>query len=402
MPVYSHSRLSTFEQCPLKYKYEYVDRLDSQLGETVEAFMGTRVHETLEKLYKDVKHTKSPTLEELLAFYSEQWEKNWVPSIRIIKEYEDFHYRALGEKCITNYYKRYHPFDQDKTIETEARVEIDLSDGIKLQGFIDRIAEREDGNYEIHDYKTGGWLPEQEKLDKDRQLALYEVGVRRKYADVEKVGLVWHYLAFDKTVRSERTGEQLGELKKKTVILINEIEEAGKKNDFPARPSALCDWCDYRNVCPAKKHEYRVEGLPLNEFLNEPGVSLVNKYAELDEAKKKIEDSMEKLREAILAHAEREGETALIGSDHRLKIWSAEKLKFSGMSDDERARLDALLKASGRFSDYARVDWYALEKALENGELDSVIAGELRRLAKPERVTRLYLSRLAESVGGLK
>jgi len=27
-PTYSYSRLSTFEDCPLKYKYVYIDKLD--------------------------------------------------------------------------------------------------------------------------------------------------------------------------------------------------------------------------------------------------------------------------------------------------------------------------------------------------------------------------------------
>ena len=28
MPVYSHSRLSTFEQCPLKFKFRYIDYVE--------------------------------------------------------------------------------------------------------------------------------------------------------------------------------------------------------------------------------------------------------------------------------------------------------------------------------------------------------------------------------------
>ena len=49
MPTYSHSRLSTFEDCPLKYKYTYIDKLDRDRRDSVEAFMGGLVHETMEK-----------------------------------------------------------------------------------------------------------------------------------------------------------------------------------------------------------------------------------------------------------------------------------------------------------------------------------------------------------------
>jgi putative RecB family exonuclease len=39
--MYSHSRLSAYEACPLKYRYAYVDRVKlERMPESVEAFMG--------------------------------------------------------------------------------------------------------------------------------------------------------------------------------------------------------------------------------------------------------------------------------------------------------------------------------------------------------------------------
>jgi len=46
MPVYSHSRIGTFENCPRQYKLKYIDRIQLPEGKTgVEAFLGSRVHE---------------------------------------------------------------------------------------------------------------------------------------------------------------------------------------------------------------------------------------------------------------------------------------------------------------------------------------------------------------------
>jgi len=50
MTRYSHSKLSTFEQCRYKYKLKYVDRIKLEGASNVEAFLGSRVHEALEKL----------------------------------------------------------------------------------------------------------------------------------------------------------------------------------------------------------------------------------------------------------------------------------------------------------------------------------------------------------------
>ncbi|MCD6591018.1 MAG: PD-(D/E)XK nuclease family protein [Candidatus Aenigmarchaeota archaeon] len=81
MKLYSHSRIKTFETCPLMYKFEYVDKLQIEEFESIEAFLGSRVHEAMRKLYQDVKFAKIPILEEILNYYNIQWEKNWHDNI---------------------------------------------------------------------------------------------------------------------------------------------------------------------------------------------------------------------------------------------------------------------------------------------------------------------------------
>ncbi|RPJ04757.1 MAG: hypothetical protein EHM36_09395, partial [Deltaproteobacteria bacterium] len=77
MPTYSHSQLSTYETCPHQYKLAYIDRIETET-EGIEAFMGSRVHDALEKLYRDLmKVDKLNTLQEILDFYHQSWEKNW-------------------------------------------------------------------------------------------------------------------------------------------------------------------------------------------------------------------------------------------------------------------------------------------------------------------------------------
>jgi putative RecB family exonuclease len=58
MTIYSHSRLSCYEQCPRKYKLQYIDRIKIEVKETIELFLGKRVHETLKKLYHDLRYQK--------------------------------------------------------------------------------------------------------------------------------------------------------------------------------------------------------------------------------------------------------------------------------------------------------------------------------------------------------
>jgi len=66
------------------------------------------------------------------------------------------------------------------------------------------------------------------------------------FEKVNEVHLVWHFLAFNKTLTSSRTLEQLEKLKKEIIELINKIESA---TEFPANPSILCKWCGFRSYC---------------------------------------------------------------------------------------------------------------------------------------------------------
>ena len=82
MPTYSHSQLSTYENCPLKYKLRYRDRIKRDV-EGIEAFLGTMVHDTLKKCYDDARLTKVDTLDELLSHFEKLWQQNWHDSILI-------------------------------------------------------------------------------------------------------------------------------------------------------------------------------------------------------------------------------------------------------------------------------------------------------------------------------
>ena len=227
MPLYSHSRLSTYETCPLKYKLQYIERPEVVKEEGVEAFLGKRVHEALEKLYRNLRYSRLITADELLNYYNDQWDKNWNDSVAIAKkDLTANNYKDTGIKCIRNYYQRHAPFENGVTIGIEEKITFPLSEdgGYAIQGYIDRLDRTKDKIYEIHDYKTSGSLPLQKDRDNDRQLALYEIGIREKYPDVKEVKLIWHYLVFDTEIASQRTPAQLEDLRKGTIALIDRIE----------------------------------------------------------------------------------------------------------------------------------------------------------------------------------
>jgi putative RecB family exonuclease len=247
MVIYSHSKLSTFEQCKLKYKLKYIDKIKPPIKGTIEAHLGNAVHNSLEWLYKQVMKNNLPTLQVLLEKYTEKWQTEFNDELLIVKkELTQEDYFNKGIKFLTNYYTKNKPF-QDGTIETEKRIYLKIKETKHLLvGYIDRLVyNKELDRYEIHDYKTANSLPNQDHFDKDRQLALYSIPIKEKYQ--KEVILTWHYLNHNVQVFSKRTNNQLNKLIEEIKELIEEIEST---KTFPANKSILCNWCEYKSMCP--------------------------------------------------------------------------------------------------------------------------------------------------------
>jgi putative RecB family exonuclease len=250
-PIYSHSRLSSFENCPRKFQYRYLWKVPAE-SESIEGFVGKRVHEVLERLYRAAGRGLVPSLPKVLWRYQETFDEAYDPArVRIVRTDNPLEfYREIGERCLANYYRTHYPFDREETLAVEERVSfaLDPFKNYRMQGFIDRIALTRDGTVEIIDYKTSARVPSQKQIDKDRQLALYQLGLADRYAKERPVRLVWHYLRQGKTLTSTRTPEQLEDLGGETMALIDTIES---ERAFHPKPSPLCGWCEYRAGCPA-------------------------------------------------------------------------------------------------------------------------------------------------------
>ena len=82
---FSYSRINTFNNCPQKYKIQYLDKISNNCN-SIEAYMGQMVHQVLENLYniEDI-NNRFISFDELMRMYNECWEKNWNDNIYISK-----------------------------------------------------------------------------------------------------------------------------------------------------------------------------------------------------------------------------------------------------------------------------------------------------------------------------
>ncbi len=399
MTTYSHSRLETFQNCPAKYKFQYIDHKERG-AKGVEAFVGSCVHDTLEKLYKDLHYCRTYTDEDLLALYDVIWKKNWTHDILVVRrDRTRDDYFNMGRKCVADYYRRYHPFDQGKTLATELKAYFCLDDQerYKVMGYIDRLDQRADGTYEIHDYKTSGSLPDENKLKRDRQLGLYQLGVRGKFSDTENIELVWHYVALDKEYRVSLDEARLSEIAAETMGLIDAVEA---ETQFAPNESNLCDWCDFPAHCPARKHLFAVEQLPPNEFLNEDGVVLVNKMDELKDKKKAAMDTLDAeialVEEALVAYAEKQGVDVVRGSAKKAKIKICDTVCYPRAKTPERVELERLVEKAGRAHEICSFDSRKLGKAVDGGDWPDELVDQVKACAAVETKKSVTLSKLKD------
>ena len=250
MPSFSHSKLTTYQQCPQKYKFRYVDEIPPPVR-SIELHLGDTVHQALEQLYADALLGKLHSSDEILAFYREKWDEGYSPLMRIVRSGTNARtYLELGRQMLLAYHKRFYPFNESTTLELEEKFSFPLSDGHEIRGIIDRLARAEDGSLEIHDYKTSRRFPSPSQVGSDMQLALYELALRQRWPDAQQITLIWHYLTFDQAITIAKTLRQLEMVKQKTLDLISRIEAT---TSFPTQVTPLCDWCEYKEMCPAMK-----------------------------------------------------------------------------------------------------------------------------------------------------
>ena len=231
----------------------------------------------------------------------------------------------MGKKFIADYYDHYTPFDSITTLGLETADLMPLANGNQYHVRIDRLAYDKEGNYYVCDYKTNSSLKPQEELDEDKQLAMYSLWVKQKYPDAKAVKLVWYFLAFDKEMISERNEVQLLQLKKQTEEIIADIEAC---QDFPTNVSALCNYCAYKTICPAWKHEIELEQKTPQQFKDDDGVKMVDEFSDLYTQKVGMEKRLEELKEDLISFSQQKGINVVWGTESKASVKPLDKIEY--------------------------------------------------------------------------
>ena len=251
--TFSYSQLNTFKTCPQQYRIIYIDGIRKE-DESIEAFMGKRVHEVLEWLY-NAENREKPyiTFDRLCQKYDDQWVANWHKNIHIAdkRNSTDFYY-TIGKRCLSNYYGRYGPTFDQMVEDMELKLQFKIGN-YTFRGVIDRLDHTGPGKWIVHDYKTSKYQKSQQQAMNDIQLALYQIAVEQNFGQVNDISLTWHFLRMGTEVTVLHTRDQLEKLQKKLIKMVDKIiSYMDNENNFLPKESVLCNWCYLWEECTAK------------------------------------------------------------------------------------------------------------------------------------------------------
>lgn len=263
---FSFSQLSTYERCPLQYKFEYILKIPKK-GKAVFSF-GSTIHNTLQQFLKMVNEIQSSKQESLFVnkkdapknkkqinneidfkFLKNLYNKNWIDEwYESKKQKED--YIKNGEKMIKQFYEDFQK-NPPKIMEFSGQIALEMPFNLKIgsdtiHGRMDRI-DNNNGEIEIIDYKTGRAKEKLSAEDKE-QLLIYQMACQ-EVLGIKPKKLTYHYLEENKKMSFLGTDLEIKNLKEKIKEIIRKI----KNNEFNSLAGHNCEYCDFKDLCDLAK-----------------------------------------------------------------------------------------------------------------------------------------------------
>lgn len=248
MPPYlSPSSMSTYRQCPQKFKFNKIDGIPDSPSEAT--LLGNFVHEILEIFY-----TLPPDVRQLSAakeIAGQVWESSgWANRIEGFVKPENFRtFRWNAWWCVENLWRVENP-QEINPLGIEHEVNGYLGDA-RVKGFIDRYETKDDGTIRISDYKTGKTPAKSWVSDKFVQLRIYAALMGLEVSNVTELKLL--YLKDGVAFSFDVTNESINEITQYVQETYDMVQKSCTTGEFAFKRSRLCDYCAYKSICPGWK-----------------------------------------------------------------------------------------------------------------------------------------------------
>lgn len=273
----SPSRASDFRQCPQKFYYRSVLRLQDPPNRY--QARGTLTHTVLEKLFElpaaertresadtilKVEWPKVRNSEKYRAIFEKAAEAGDLPGAT--QDPDEFY--AEVESMLDGYFamedpSTIEPHDQEMWMNAELL-------GVPMVGILDRVDMNEDGSFVISDYKTG----KPPKPEYERKaffgLRVYAALWRQLHDGTAPASVRLLFLGASETLTLDVNDQMCDAVEREVRAVWRAINRAHRTNQWPARKQVLCQWCSYQGICPAWNPE--LEQVSIDEIETGPEI----------------------------------------------------------------------------------------------------------------------------------
>jgi putative RecB family exonuclease len=249
------TRLSTWLDCPRRYRMTYLDRPPAPKGPPwAHNSLGASVHNALAGWWRLRREQRS------VKAAGDLLESGWIDQ-GYASDTQSARQRDSARRMVERYTAGLDPAQEPLGVERTVGTR---TDQIVVSGRIDRLDERRQGEggraLVVVDYKTGRRPLSTDDARASMPLALYALAAGRVFHTAcSRVEL--HHLPTATVHGWEHSAQSLERHLRRAEGLAAECADADEQFRgglpsgrldavFPPRPGPACGWCDYRGVCP--------------------------------------------------------------------------------------------------------------------------------------------------------
>ena len=230
------SRLGTWQDCPRRYRFTYLDRPAPPKGPPwAHNSVGAAVHTALAAWWDQPLERRTPTTAAALV------RSKWI-ALGFRDDEQSNSWRDRAADMVERYAGGLDPEQVPVGIERTVGM---ATDRLAFSGRIDRLDRRAD-ELVVVDYKTGRHVLSTDDTRGSLALALYAIAAGRTLR-ARCVRVELHHLPTGEVHAWEHTEQTLDRHLRRAHDLAEEIQAA---EAFPPAPGPMCGWCDFAAHCP--------------------------------------------------------------------------------------------------------------------------------------------------------